>query len=100
MLSELQLVYMVHRNSTQLLKINITKFQVEREPVYPIYSNPSDSNTGPKGKLFNGKLPLALTSSYNYFFKEKYFFNTKYDNNTKTYQVIAHFLKTRTGRLI
>ena len=35
MLSDLQLVYMVHRNSTQLLNINTTKFQVEREPVYP-----------------------------------------------------------------
>ena len=33
MLSDLQLVYMVPRNSTQLLKINTTKFQVEREPV-------------------------------------------------------------------
>ena len=34
MLSDLQLVYMGPRNSTQLLKINTTKFQVEREPVY------------------------------------------------------------------
>ena len=34
MLSDLQLVYMVPRNSTELLKINTTKFQVEREPVY------------------------------------------------------------------
>ena len=34
MLSDLQLVYMVPRNYTQLLKINTTKFQVEREPVY------------------------------------------------------------------
>ena len=34
MLSDLQLVYMVPRNSTQLLKINTTTFQVEREPVY------------------------------------------------------------------
>ena len=33
MLSDLQLVYMVPRNSTQLLKINTTKFQLEREPV-------------------------------------------------------------------
>ena len=33
MLSDLQLVYMVPRNATQLLKINTTKFQVEREPV-------------------------------------------------------------------
>ena len=32
MLSDLQLVYMVPRNSTQLLNINTTKFQVEREP--------------------------------------------------------------------
>ena len=37
MLSDLQLVYMVPRNSTELLKINTTKFQVEREPVYRIY---------------------------------------------------------------
>ena len=37
MLSDLQLVYMVPRNSTQLLKINTTKFQVEREPVYRDY---------------------------------------------------------------
>ena len=36
MLSDLQLVYMVPRNSTQLLNINTTKFQVEREPVYII----------------------------------------------------------------
>ena len=36
MLSDLQLVYMGPRNSTQLLKINTTKFQVEREPVYII----------------------------------------------------------------
>ena len=36
MLSDLQLVYiyMAPRNSTQLLNINTTKFQVEREPVY------------------------------------------------------------------
>ena len=34
MLSDLQLVYMRPRNSTKLLKINTTKFQVEREPVY------------------------------------------------------------------
>ena len=33
MLSDLQLVYMVPRNSTQLLNINTTKFQVERESV-------------------------------------------------------------------
>ena len=36
MLSDLQLVYMVPRNSTQLLNINTTKFQVEHEPVYLI----------------------------------------------------------------
>ena len=36
MLSDLQLVYMVPKNSTQLLNINTTKFQVEREPVYTI----------------------------------------------------------------
>ena len=29
--------YMVPRNSTQLLNINTTKFQVEREPVYCSY---------------------------------------------------------------
>ena len=34
MLSDLQLVYMVPRNSTQMLNINTTKFQVDREPVY------------------------------------------------------------------
>ena len=34
MLSDLQLVHMGPRNSTQLLKINTSKFQVEREPVY------------------------------------------------------------------
>ena len=33
MLSDLQLVYMVPRNSTKLLNINTTKFQVEDEPV-------------------------------------------------------------------
>ena len=32
--SDLQLVYMVSRNSTQMLNINTTKFQVELEPVY------------------------------------------------------------------
>ena len=32
--SDLQLVYMIPRNSMQLLNINNTKFQVEREPVY------------------------------------------------------------------
>ena len=38
MLSDLQLVYMVPRNSTQMLKINTTKFQVEREPdIQPVY---------------------------------------------------------------
>ena len=36
MLSDLQLVYMGPRNSTQLLKIDTTKFQVEREPVYKV----------------------------------------------------------------
>ena len=34
MLSDLQLDYMVPRNSTQLLNINTAKFQVEHEPVY------------------------------------------------------------------
>ena len=32
--SNLQLVYMVPKNFTQLLNINTTKFQVERKPVY------------------------------------------------------------------
>ena len=39
MLSDLQLVYMGPRNSTELLKINTTKFQVEREPVYSLRNN-------------------------------------------------------------
>ena len=43
MLSDLQLVYMGPRNSTQLLKINTTKFQVEREPVY---TSTTTSNIG------------------------------------------------------
>ena len=34
--SDLQLVYVVLRNSTQLLNINTTKIQVERESVYSI----------------------------------------------------------------
>ena len=33
MLSDLQLVYMMPRNSTQLLNIYTTKFQVERETI-------------------------------------------------------------------
>ena len=37
MLSDLQLVYIVPRNSTKLLNINTTKFQVEREPVYILH---------------------------------------------------------------
>ena len=37
MLSNLQLIYMVSRNTTQLLNINTTKFLVEREPVYFIF---------------------------------------------------------------
>ena len=36
MLSDLQLLYVVPRNSTQLLNIITTKFQVERKPVYKI----------------------------------------------------------------
>ena len=32
-ISDLQLVYMVPRNSTQSLNINTTTFQVERKPV-------------------------------------------------------------------
>ena len=40
MLSDLQLVYMGPRNSTELLKINTTKFQVEREPVYVLLVTP------------------------------------------------------------
>ena len=39
MLSDLQLVYMGPRNSTQLLKINTTKFQVKHEPcLYAAYT--------------------------------------------------------------
>ena len=34
--SDLQLVYVVLRNSTQLLNINTTKIQVEHESVYSI----------------------------------------------------------------
>ena len=34
--SDLQLVYVVLRNSTRLLNINTTKIQVERESVYSI----------------------------------------------------------------
>ena len=34
MLSDFLLIYMVSRNSPQLLNINTPKFQVEREPVY------------------------------------------------------------------
>ena len=34
--SDLQLVYVVLRNSTQLLNMNTTKIQVERESVYSI----------------------------------------------------------------
>ena len=34
--SDLQLVYVVLRNSTQLLNINTTKIQVERQSVYSI----------------------------------------------------------------
>ena len=34
--SDLQLVYVVLRNSSQLLNINTTKIQVERESVYSI----------------------------------------------------------------
>ena len=34
--SDLQLVYVVLRNSTQLVNINTTKIQVERESVYSI----------------------------------------------------------------
>ena len=36
MRSDFQLVYMVPRNSIQLLYIGTTKFQVEREPVYKL----------------------------------------------------------------
>ena len=36
MLSDLQLIYIVSRNSTQLLNINTTKIQVEHEPFYII----------------------------------------------------------------
>ena len=33
------LAYMGPRNSTQLLKINTTKFQVERKPVYCLHES-------------------------------------------------------------
>ena len=39
--SDLQLVYVVLRNSTQLLNINTTKIQVERESVYSIAVRPT-----------------------------------------------------------
>ena len=39
--SDLQLVYVVLRNLTQLLNINTTKIQVEREPVYSIAVRPT-----------------------------------------------------------
>ena len=51
MLSDLQLVYMVPRNSTELLKINTTKFQVEREPVYPTPKHVKISLTPQQGKI-------------------------------------------------
>ena len=51
MLSDLQLVYMGPRNSTQLLKINTTKFQVEREPVYPTPYNYGSNNGIPYNDL-------------------------------------------------
>ena len=44
MLSDLQLVYMGPRNSTELLKINTTKFQVEREPVYSMLNSIFDKD--------------------------------------------------------
>ena len=46
MLSDLQLVYMGPRNSTELLKINTTKFQVEREPVYKSPNKFGHESTG------------------------------------------------------
>ena len=49
MLSDLQLVYMGPRNSTELLKINTTRFQVEREPVY----TKIDITYAPYGAHFN-----------------------------------------------
>ena len=39
--SDLQLVYVVLRNSTQLLNINTTKIQVESESVYSIAVRPT-----------------------------------------------------------
>ena len=39
--SDLQLVYVVLRNSTQLLNINTTKIQVERESVYSVAVRPT-----------------------------------------------------------
>ena len=58
MLSDLQLVYMVSRNSTQLLKINTTKFQVEREPVYPnanTIGSQTENNSNPGSSYIDGE---------------------------------------------
>ena len=62
MLSDLQLVYMVPSNSTQLLKINTTKFQVEREPVKVIIIAPLTVRFG-LCRLFraSGKLRIAIS---------------------------------------
>ena len=65
------LVYMVHRNSTELLKINTTKFQVEREPVYlevgpkhyghPLYQGrQTRQNSGGVADLTKGGLQKIL----------------------------------------
>ena len=51
MLSDLQLVYMVPRNSTQLVKINTTKFQVEREPVDSKKAPPIVNNVAKKNYM-------------------------------------------------
>ena len=60
MLSDLQLVYMVPRNSTELLKINTTKFQVEREPVYTIGSR-AQSGTDVRPTKFNIYLTFNIS---------------------------------------
>ena len=59
MFSDWQLVYMVPRNSTELLNINTTKFQVDREPVYILLIRKSDSD----GNWQDSR--LSITHNYN-----------------------------------
>ena len=58
MLSDLQVVYMVPRNSTQLSNINTTKFQVERKPVY--LSSKKSEFESTKNRLKDIKLTQLL----------------------------------------